>query len=63
MAVDRGELALLHGRNHFFEADIRGAENSPAKLLWHGGNDKAARSDCAVEPIVTMGAANLAEHY
>jgi hypothetical protein len=29
---DGGELALLHGGDHFFEADVGGAEHAEAKL-------------------------------
>ncbi len=32
---DRGELSLLHGRDHLLEADGGGAEDAPAKFSWH----------------------------
>ena len=47
---DAGVLALLHGGDDFLEADGGGAENSPAELVGHGGNDKG-ESGREAQPI------------
>ena len=38
--IDGGEAAELHGGQNFLQADVGGAQDSPAKLLGHAQNSR-----------------------